>query len=55
MQVYEALKRAEAVDVKTIPMGHGKKICRIVVWTFLTTEQQMGWIEKDGEFNSSFQ
>ena len=40
---YKALEKAEAIDVKTIPMGQGNKISRIVVWTFLTKEQQNKW------------
>ena len=32
--VYAVLKLAEAVEVKTIPMGQGNKISRIVAWTF---------------------
>lgn len=43
--VYEALKRAEAVDVKTIPMGQGNKISRIAAWTFLTSKQQKEWVK----------
>ena len=41
--VYEALKAAEAIEVKTIPMGQGNKSTRIVAWTFLTLEQQGEW------------
>lgn len=41
---YEALKKAKAVEVKTIPMGQGNKISRIIAWTFLTPEQQKEWI-----------
>ena len=41
--VYAALKLAEAVDVKTIPMGTGNKISRIVAWTFLNQHQQQSW------------
>ncbi len=41
--VYEALKRAEAIEVKTIPMGQGNKTSRIVAWTFLTQAQQKKW------------
>lgn len=41
---YEALKKAEAVEVKTIPMGQGNKISRIVAWTFHTPEQQKKWM-----------
>ncbi len=42
--VYNALTKAGAVDVKTIPMAHGNKISRIVAWTFLTPQQQQAWI-----------
>jgi len=43
-RVYEDLKKAEAVAVKTIPMGQGNKVGRIVAWTFLTQEQQKRWM-----------
>lgn len=42
--VYAALKKAEALEVKTIPMAQGNKVSRIVAWTFLTKEQQQKWI-----------
>lgn len=42
--VYSALKHAEAIDVKTIPMHQGNKTSRIVAWTYLTPEQQKKWI-----------
>ena len=42
---YEALKKANAVTVKTIPMGQGNKTSRIVAWTFLTKEAQKTWRE----------
>ena len=41
--VYEALKKAQASEVKTIPMGQGNKTSRIVSWTFLTKEQREEW------------
>lgn len=41
--VYKALEQAGAFGVETIPMGQGNKISRIVVWTFLTTEEQNKW------------
>jgi 23S rRNA (adenine1618-N6)-methyltransferase len=41
--VYSALQNVEAVEVKTIPMGQGNKISRIVAWTFLNEKQQKGW------------
>jgi 23S rRNA (adenine1618-N6)-methyltransferase len=42
--VYKALKNIGAVEVKTIPMGQGNKISRLVAWTFLSTNQQKKWI-----------
>ncbi|MEQ8685048.1 MAG: 23S rRNA (adenine(1618)-N(6))-methyltransferase RlmF [Imperialibacter sp.] len=41
--VYEALKKVGAVDIKTIPMGQGNKVSRIVSWTFLTPESRRKW------------
>ena len=39
----KALSKAKAIEVKTIPMGQGNKISRIIAWTFLTKEQQKNW------------
>ncbi|WP_430409726.1 23S rRNA (adenine(1618)-N(6))-methyltransferase RlmF [Kordia sp.] len=33
--IYDALKRVNATTVKTIPMGQGNKVSRIVAWSFL--------------------
>ena len=44
--IYEILNRSEAIEVKTIPMGQGNKISRIVAWTFLTQEQQKEWMKR---------
>ena len=41
--VYRTLKQVEVADVKTIPMGQGNKISRIVAWTFLSPEKQTQW------------
>jgi 23S rRNA (adenine1618-N6)-methyltransferase len=41
--VYKALEQIDARAVETIAMGQGNKISRIVVWTFLTTEEQNKW------------
>jgi len=38
-----ALEKVEAVEVRTIPMGQGNKMSRILAWTFLTKEQQNSW------------
>ena len=44
--VYSALKKAEAIEVKTIPMSQGNKTSRIVVWTYLTQEKRTEWVKK---------
>jgi 23S rRNA (adenine1618-N6)-methyltransferase len=41
---YKSLKKEEAVEVKTIPMGQGNKTSRLLAWTFLTEEQQKNWM-----------
>ncbi len=48
--IYEALEKAEAFEVKTLPMGQGNKTSRIVAWTFLNKEQQKEW--KNNRWNS---
>lgn len=48
--IYDALRQAKAVDVKTIPMGQGNKTSRIVAWTFLGKEAQKAW--RNGRWNS---
>jgi 23S rRNA (adenine1618-N6)-methyltransferase len=40
---YEELSEAGAVEVKTIPMGQGNKISRVLAWTFHTAEEQTNW------------
>ncbi len=40
---YKSLERAGAKEVKTIPMGQGNKVSRIVAWTFLNKEEQEKW------------
>lgn len=44
--VYKALEKFAATEVRTIPMGQGNKISRIVAWSFLTPEQQQVWREE---------
>ena len=44
--VYATLRKSETFEVKTISMGQGNKISRIVAWTFLTIEQQKTWMNK---------
>ena len=43
--ILDALKTAGVVDIKTIEMGQGTKISRIVAWTFLTPAQQKKWVD----------
>lgn len=42
--IYEALEKAGAREVKTIQMAQGNKVSRLVVWTFLSERQQEKWI-----------
>ncbi len=51
--VYDALRKAEAMDVKTIPMGQGNKTTRIVAWTFLTRKNNPHGLSKGGKYNNS--
>ncbi|HSF89176.1 MAG TPA: 23S rRNA (adenine(1618)-N(6))-methyltransferase RlmF, partial [Saprospiraceae bacterium] len=44
--VYAELRYAEAVDVKTFPMGQGNKSSRLVAWTFLSPETQKEWVKE---------
>lgn len=44
--VYQELEKANAYDVKTIPMAQGNKNNRIVAWTFLNKEQQKKWAKE---------
>ncbi len=40
---YSSLEKYGATDVKTIHMGTGNKISRIVAWTFMTDKEQREW------------
>ena len=42
-RVYAALKNAGAFEVKTIPMGQGNKISRIIAWSFLDEDRRRDW------------
>ena len=44
--VYQSLKNAKAIDVKTIEMAQGNKVSRVVAWTFLNKIQQKEWAKK---------
>lgn len=41
--IYKALEKVKPIEVKTIPMGQGNKISRIIAWTFLNKEEQEKW------------
>ncbi|NVK41084.1 MAG: 23S rRNA (adenine(1618)-N(6))-methyltransferase RlmF [Oceanospirillaceae bacterium] len=41
--IYRELKKARAVQVRTIKMAQGQKISRFVAWSFLTPEQREAW------------
>ncbi|SEP90801.1 23S rRNA m(6)A-1618 methyltransferase [Hyunsoonleella jejuensis] len=41
--IYNTLKKVEAKEVKTLSMGQGNKISRLVAWTFLDKTQQDDW------------
>ncbi len=44
--VYAALKQTRATSVKTLPMGHGNKVSRVVAWTYYSPQQQEKWSER---------
>lgn len=41
--VYAALKKAGALEVRTVEMAQGQKQSRFVAWTFLTPQQRQDW------------
>ncbi|MDX1724227.1 MAG: 23S rRNA (adenine(1618)-N(6))-methyltransferase RlmF [Pseudomonas sp.] len=41
--VYSALKKAGALEVRTVEMAQGQKQSRFVAWTFLTPQQRQDW------------
>ncbi|RVU01478.1 23S rRNA (adenine(1618)-N(6))-methyltransferase RlmF [Mucilaginibacter limnophilus] len=43
--VYKAIKKAGAVDVRTISMSQGQKTSRIVAWTFFDEPGRKEWAE----------
>jgi 23S rRNA (adenine1618-N6)-methyltransferase len=44
--LYRSLRSANVTEAKTVLMGQGNKISRIVLWTFLTATQQAEWKAK---------
>lgn len=44
--LYGVLDKVGAVEDYTLRMGQGNKISRVVVWTFLSKEQQQEWIQE---------
>ena len=43
--IYQLLERAEALQIKMIPLGTGNKSSRIVAWTFLSRKERKEWKE----------
>ncbi|TBU94468.1 23S rRNA (adenine(1618)-N(6))-methyltransferase RlmF [Phytopseudomonas dryadis] len=43
--VYAALKRAGALDIRTVEMSQGQKQSRFVAWTFLEAAQRQRWAQ----------
>ncbi|MFV1449190.1 23S rRNA (adenine(1618)-N(6))-methyltransferase RlmF [Maribacter sp. HS] len=43
---YDRLEKIGATAHKTIPMGQGNKMSRLVAWTFLTDEEMKTWADK---------
>ena len=41
--IYDAIEKVKPLEYDTIEMQHGQKISRIVIWTFLTKEEQKEW------------
>jgi len=44
--VYQMLKKAKVLEIKTIKMAQGNKQSRIVAWTFLEKDDQINWANK---------
>jgi 23S rRNA (adenine1618-N6)-methyltransferase len=40
---YKVLEKVNATEVKTIEMGQGHKISRVIAWTFLSEKEQKEW------------
>jgi 23S rRNA (adenine1618-N6)-methyltransferase len=49
---YYELNKLAASEVKTIPMGQGNKISRVVAWTFMDKEQKMKWVNERWKIQS---
>ena len=41
--ILKALEKVKPFAIKTIPMGQGNKVSRIVAWTFLNSKEQEAW------------
>jgi len=44
--IYDTLDYVKPIEIETIKMKHGQKISRIIIWTFLTKEEQKQWASK---------
>ena len=45
-EIYDWLKTCEVAEHRTIEMGQGQKVSRIVAWTFYNAADQKKWAEK---------
>ena len=44
--IYDTIDYVKPTEYDTIEMQHGQKISRIIIWTFLTEEEQKQWASK---------
>ena len=45
-RIYNAIEKVEAAEVKTIAMGQGNKVSRVVAWTFMDKKEREGWVNR---------
>lgn len=45
-RIYNAIEKVEAAEMKTITMGQGNKVSRIVAWTFMDKKEREGWVNR---------
>ena len=43
---YKILQKVKAKDVKTIQMGQGQKVSRLIAWTYLSQHEQKDWVKQ---------
>ena len=45
-RIYNAIEKVEVAEMKTIEMGQGNKVSRIVAWTFLGKKERSEWLQQ---------